>query len=248
MVKSLQYRKASLLIDLVGKIQWWDMQGQLFAKGHTLGALFEEIDRYRNSGRVNVAIATQYIKRCCKLDSEFETWSRQLLEVSPSPMYWKFEPPGMEPAILFTSLYHAHLMLDFWALRIALSTTIYVICSQAPKDIPVSMRNFIEHLKIEHGSSRQIELATSIMLSLQYCMKEEYGVASSQKCLFSGRVALYTLRCYPSEQLASYEAKFLDLTLKKGLRYAQDISIGMRSNWTAVITERGGRLQKRNDS
>jgi hypothetical protein len=247
MVKGLQYRKASVIKDLIDKTQWWDIQGELFAKGHTLAALLETLDRSMNSSQVDAAAAAKYIKQCCELDSDFQNWYRQLLKESPSPMYWKSGPSGKEPEILFASLYHAHLMLDFWALRLALSTTIDIICSRAPKEIPLPTRNIVEHLKNEHGSSRQINLATDIMLSLQYCMNDEYGLASSQKCLFSGRVALYALRRYPSEQLASYEAKFLDLTLKKGLRYAQDISKGMRSSWTAVVAERGP-LQQSSDA
>jgi len=79
-------------------------------------------------------------------------------------------------------------------------------------------------------------------------MNEEYGLASSQKCLFAGRVALFALRRHSVENLAFYEAKFLELTLKKGLRYAQDISKDMRSAWTEDLSEQGQELREQSNS
>jgi hypothetical protein len=248
MVKSIQYRKASLLKELVDTVQWWDLQGELFAKGHTLGALLEELDRFKNSGEKNMAAAAQYLQRCCKLDMDFEDWHRRLVMESASPMYWKSEQRGKEIMVMFISLYHAHVMLDFWALQLALSTTVDVICSQAPAEIPVAMRNFIGRLKTLHGGTRQMELATTIMQSLSYCMSDEHGLASSQKCLFAGRVALFTLRRHSAENIAAYEEKFLELTSKKGLRYAQDISKDMRSAWTADLSEHSQELREQSDT
>lgn len=248
MVKSIQFRKTSLLKPLLDKVQWWDMQGELFAKGHTLATLFEDLDRYKNSGEFNMAASAQYLQRCCKLDADFENWHRRLLAASPSSIYWKSEPPGKDTMVVFASLYHAHLMLDFWALQLALTTTIDIICSQAPNEIPPTMRQFIDRLKILHGAARQNHIATSIMLSLEYCMSDEFGLASSQKCLFAGRVALFSLRRNSSEDIAIYEAKFMDLTYKKGLLYAQDINRDMRSAWTADLSERGRNLQEQSDS
>lgn len=248
MVKSIQYRKTSPLKPLVDKVEWWDMQGKLFAKGHTLGALFEDLDRYKNSGEVDIAAAPQYLQRCWKLDIEFQNWLRQLLLESPSPMCWNSKVPGDEASIIFASLYHAHLMLDLWALQLALSTTIDIICSQVPDEIPATMRLFVDRLRIGHGLSRQINLATSIMRSLAYCMSEEYGLASSQKCLFAGRVALFSLRRNSADHIESYEAKFLELTRKKGLRYAQDISKDMRSGWKADFSETAQDLREQSDS
>jgi hypothetical protein len=248
MVKSIQYRKTSLLKPLVDKVRWWDMQGELFALGHILAALFEDLDRFKNSRDGNMADVPQYLQRCWKLDTDFQNWYRQLVLESPSPMYWRSEVTGDETTIVFTSLYHAHLMLDFWALQLTLTATIDRICSQVPKDIPIQMRHFTDRLRISHGPSRQIDLAITIMSSLSYCMNDEYGLASSQKCLFSGRVALFLLRRFSFEHLSFYEAKFMELTLKKGLRYAQDISTDMRSSWTADISERGPDLREQSDS
>lgn len=248
MVKSIQYRKTSLLKELVDQVQWWDLQGELFVKGHVLAAILEDLDRFRNSKEPDIAAAGQYLQRCCKLDIDFGNWHDQLVMESPSPMHWKSELPDKETMVIFASLYHAHLMLDFWALKLALSTTIGIICSQVPMEVPVAMRNYIDHLNTLHGELRQIELAITIMQSLSYCMNDGYGLASSQKCLFAGRVALFSLRRHSAEHLEFYEAKFLDLTLKKGLRYAQDISKDMKSAWTAEISENAHNPKDQNDS
>lgn len=248
MVKSIQYRKASLLKPLVDQVHWWDLQGELFAKGHTLGALLEGLDRLKNSGKPDIAAASQYLQQCCKLDTEFESWHDRLVMQSPSPMYWKTEAPGKETMVNFASLYHAHLMLDFWALQLALSTTIDIICSQVPMEVPAAMRTFIDRLNTLHGESRQTSLASTIMQSLTYCMNDEYGLASSQKCLFAGRVALFALRRQSVEDIAYYETKFLELTLKKGLRYAQDISKDMKSAWTADLSEHAQDSKEQSDS
>ncbi|MCQ8780344.1 hypothetical protein NQU49_27480, partial [Escherichia coli] len=78
------------------KVEWWDMQGKLFAQGHTFGALLEDLDRFRNSGQADMAAAAQFLQRSCKLDTDFESWHRQLVAESPSPMYWKRSTPGKE--------------------------------------------------------------------------------------------------------------------------------------------------------
>jgi len=239
MIQSLQYRKASRIKDLVDSISWWDMQGVLFAKGHALGALIQDLDRYKNFGPHTLAASATYLKRCCALNTEFEDWFEQLIGESPSPIYWTGSGTKKSIGISFASLYLAHLMLDYWTLRLILSTTIDIICSEVPKDIPPTMRNFIETLKLDHGNARQIELATNIMRSIPFCLKDEYGASSSQKCLFSGRVALYALRRHPSEQLTKFQATFLELTIKKGLRFAQDIDKKEMTSWTPVLSEKG---------
>jgi hypothetical protein len=105
MVKSVQYRKASLLKSLVDEMQWWDMQGHLYVKGHTLGALMEDLDQYKQSGQADMAAAAQYLQRCSKMNADFETWYEQVVKESPSPMFWKSVPPGEEPTMMFANLY-----------------------------------------------------------------------------------------------------------------------------------------------
>jgi hypothetical protein len=172
MIKCIQYRKKSRLKDLVDRITWWDKQGILFAKGHSLGALMDDLDQYKNSGQHSIQASAMYLKRCTSLNAELENWYEGLLEDSPCPIHWTPYRPesGMEDHIVFATLFLAHLMLDYWALRLILATSIDIVCSQVPKDVPASIRNVVDHLEKEHGKERQLEFATNIMLSLPYCM------------------------------------------------------------------------------
>lgn len=51
MIKSIQFRKKSRLLDLIDQIEWWDAQGMLFAKGHVLGGLLQDLDIYKKCGQ-----------------------------------------------------------------------------------------------------------------------------------------------------------------------------------------------------
>jgi hypothetical protein len=62
-------------------------------------------------------------------------------------------------------------------------------------------------------------------------------VASSQKCLFSGRVSLFAHRRYRSIKLPEYEAMYMDLTAKKGIRFAKDIERKVMVGWSPHISE-----------
>jgi len=262
------------LKDLIDKITWWDTQRQLFAKGHSLGALMDDLDRYKNSGKHSIPESAMYLKSCTTLDAEFESWYEELLENSPCPIHWTpyHQESGKESQIVFANLHLAHLMLDYWALRLILTTTINIVCKQVPKEVPASVRGVVDHLLEEHGKTRQLELAENIMLSMPYCMNavspilitlnflslwmvylsisnifskswlihiKEHGVSSSQKCLFSGRVALYALRMYSTEKLPEYEETYADLTAKKGLRFAKEIDRKVMTGWSPHLSEIG---------
>jgi hypothetical protein len=250
MVKCLQYRKRSVLKDMIDQIEWRQRDLILFSKGHTLGALLEDLDTYVASGPVNISILglTQRLGQLLALDVELQIWYRQLLKESPSPLCWRTHVEGEDQSgFSFVNLQLAHLMLDYWALRIILSVTVATLCrqipvkeppmkngSQSPASSPHSepdefsvqasdVSNFILQAKAEHGGARQLELAVTIMESLPYCMDVENGISSSQKCLFSARVALFLLQRHPSEKLASYEALYMDLAVNKGLSFARGI-------------------------
>jgi hypothetical protein len=172
MIKGLQFRKTSQLKDLVDKIPWWDTQGLLFAKGHCLVALMDDLDQYKRSGKHSIAATAVYLKRCSSLNADFESWHEILLENSPCPIHWTpyRQESGKEDHLVFASLYLAHLMLDYWALRLMLTTSIDLVCSQVPQEVPSSVRDVVDHLQKEHGQDRQLELAKNIMSSMPYCM------------------------------------------------------------------------------
>lgn len=177
------------------------------------------------------------------LDASFEAWHEELLEDSPCPIHWTphhQDARNQTTDLEFANLELAHLMIDYWALRLALTTTIDIICHQVPSELPPAIKGMIEHLRAAHGKERQMEFATNIMSALPYCMKPEYGVSSSQKCLFSGRVALFALRRWlgnGDERLGHYEEVYLDLTAKKGLKFAKDMTKQEPTSWSPYVQE-----------
>ena len=250
MVKCLQYRKKSILKDMIDQIEWRQRDLILFSKGHNLGALLQDLDAYAVSGPANISILglTQRLGRLLALDVELQIWYRQLLKESPSPLCWRSQIGGEDQGgFSFVNLQLAHLMLDYWALRLILSVTVATLCHQIPvkeplmkngsqspassshsdpDEMPVQANdvvNIIQQAKAEHGATRQVDLAVTIMESLPYCMDVENGISSSQKCLFSARVALFLLQRHPSEKLAAYEALYMDLAVNKGLSFARGV-------------------------
>ena len=113
MVQGMQYRRTSRLKALVDEIDWWDTQGQLFALGHSLCALMDDLDRYKNSGKHSIAESGMYLKRCTALNEEFEGWHEDLLDCSPCPTHWTphWNDPEkkehLEFANLRSMLYHS---------------------------------------------------------------------------------------------------------------------------------------------
>lgn len=236
---SIQYRKASSVKPLLDKIEWWDLQGKLYAKGHAISALMEDLDQYRDSGKHTLPASAQYLKQYVQLNAGLEAWYIELKKESPSPIYWTSEHDSSPGARLtFANIQLGIVMQDYWALRLAITATIAGIASQVPKEVPATFHAMLKQLDMEHGTARQIELATNIMESMSYCMRDENGAWSSQKCIFSGRVALYALRSHPPEHLRKYESVFRDLTEKKGFRYAKELDKKEISRWTPVLAER----------
>jgi len=81
MVKSLQYRKRSILKEMIDQVQWRQKDLILFSKGHSLGALLQDLDAYAALGPANMSILglTQRLGRLMALDVELQMWSRQLI-------------------------------------------------------------------------------------------------------------------------------------------------------------------------
>jgi hypothetical protein len=249
MVKSLQYRKRSILKEMIDQVQWRQKDLILFSKGHSLGALLQDLDAYAALGPANMSILglTQRLGRLMALDVELQMWSRQLINDSPSPLYWRSNPKGKdEDGFSFANLQLAHLMLDYWALRLILSVTVATLCLQIPVPKPhtrdecessasshsepdempvqaIEVAHIIQQAKEEHGFPSQMELAIDIMESLPYCMNAENGISSSQKCLFSARVAMFLLQRYPPAKSAVYQGRYNALSINKGLSFARDV-------------------------
>jgi hypothetical protein len=263
MVKCLQYRRKSILKDMLDQIQWRQCDLILYTKGHTLGALLQDLDAYAASGPSNINILglTQHLRRLLALDIELQTWYRQFLQDSPSPVYWPTTPEGQDPgAFSFASLQLAHLVLDYWALRLILSATVTMICAQIPigsppvrhengsqspatsahsgsDEFPEQARdiaNFIQQVKAEHNGARQMELATNIMESLPFCIDAKHGISSSQKCIFGAKVAFYLLQRRPPAKFAEYEALYNALSVNKGLSFAKNVEQTLQ-RWEGTV-------------
>ena len=250
MVKCVQYRKKSILKDLIDQIEWRQRDVILFSKGHALGAILQDLDAYVASGPGNISILglTQLLGRLLALEVELQLWYRQLLRDAPSPAYWPTTNEGQDPfALSFANLQLAHLLLDYWALRLIVSVTIAALCNQIPikqssvksgSESPADSESgesnknsvqdgdvvsYIQQAKAEHNGARQMGLAISIMESLPFCMDAENGISSSQKCLFAARVAMFLLERHPPARFATYQALYNGLSISKGINFAKGI-------------------------
>ena len=265
MVKCLQYRKKSILKDMIDQIEWRQRDLILFSKGHTLGALLQDLDAYAASGpgKISIVGLTQRLGRLLALDIGLQMWYRQLLQDTPSPLYWPTMSDGQDSDRLsFTSLQLAHLMLDYWALRLIVSVTIATLCQQMPvpdrlvkndsqrsptdlphsshsgrDEIPVQQRDVvstIKQAKAEYNGVQQMGLAVSIMESLPFCMNAENGISSSQKCLFGARVAMFLLERHPPQRFPIYQGLYNDLSANKGFSFAKSVGSTLKQ-WEGAV-------------
>ena len=259
MIQCIQFRKSSFL----GESDWltipWggtgkDVYQRLYDKGLALGALMEEMD---NADLTNAGTRTSqvplYLQRCSEMHADFEAWYQELLQQSPSPLYWTTESniPAVTaresltkdacasqtlPPFSFPSLRLAYITATFWALKLMLSSTIALTCgavlssastnpsSSFDPDPAVDLRDTAHRLLSQHSNSRRLELATNIMRSMPYSLNESMGLLGAAKSLFPLRAALFCLRRQPGEELKWCQAVYQELETKKGLRYAREIA------------------------
>ena len=260
MVQSLQYRKASAIKGLLDRMNLWNIPEQnecaLYVHGLTMGALLEDLDRCTDSDLLDFSTSSEFLGKLFSLDAKLERWYQKLVKLSPSPMFWHVKSESKnEPRLSFANLRLAHVITEYWALRLILSFTVDSICTEVARsnwleqdsslgdlacafdkiESPMPVHNavrFMECAKEKYGSGRFLDLSTKIMGSMTYCMSEENGLCSAQNCLFAGRVALFILRRYPSDHLPSCETLFTDLEVEKGFLFAQDIAKGL-DRWDA---------------
>ncbi|MCJ1476612.1 hypothetical protein MMC13_005279 [Lambiella insularis] len=111
-------------------------------KGFALAALLEEFDRpIVSEGNVRIECPKRFLRRCDILDNDLRNWYQELLESSPSPLYWIVSSGGsivaietqpqssIDDVLKFPSLQLAHTVMTYWALRIILSQTVATICN-----------------------------------------------------------------------------------------------------------------------
>ncbi|MCJ1400464.1 hypothetical protein MMC11_003670 [Xylographa trunciseda] len=262
MIMALRERKASFFGSEVWATQPWGREAKsvpqkLYDKGFALAALLEEMDTSpRPTDDVTPAEQLiRYLSRCLEIDNELEAWYQEFLEDSPSPLYWirptdenalpdftNSSATNMnDTAFEFASLHSAHVTMNYWAIRIILSSAVAGICNNVPRGIfdaqgglqddftkagderyssSYSSKKFIEAMALKYCIDQRIELACSIVLSVPYCMDEKMGLFGSQKTLFPLGTTLSVLETLPGEDSARCRKLYQQLTTKKGLRFA----------------------------
>ena len=252
MVQSIQYRKRSFLGSDEWLTRPWDPIGKdilqtIYDKGFALAALFEEMDSKGILAGADrrVTVLAEYMRRCINLDADFNAWYEELLLQSPSPLFWSTPDsgyyhgdeaaPGSKYApFTFPSFRLANACVTYWGLKTVLSGTIALLCGtifshSGPNQNELTqqyhdLQNTAERQITQYSSPHRLELAVNIMRSMPYCLNDSMGLAGSQKSLFGLRVALFTLRRQPGEELKWCQALYQELENKGGLRYAREIA------------------------
>ena len=258
MIQCIQYRKSSFLGNPEWLTQPWSTTGkdvyqELYDKGFALAALLEELDNARlTKENTDISILSELLGRLSSLDEEMNLWYREILEVSPPPLYWHTQTtslgwhlgeavePRTLPPFAFHTLRLANITVTYWGLGLILSNTIALTCQQvlttitgmpAQSSSSTSPRAIHDlettsvHLLEVHKSSHRLELATNIIRSMPYCLSDNMGLMGAQKSLFAMRTALFALQRYaPGEELKWCQAMYQELHSKKGLRYAREIA------------------------
>ncbi len=275
MIQCIQFRKSSFL----GESDWltipWgaigkDVYQRLYDKGFALGALLEGMDNADlTDAETRTSQLSSYLQRCSELHADFEAWYQELLQQSPSPLYWTTEsglPASSAREALtndasesrtllpfsFPNLRLAYITATFWALKMVLSGTIALTCgailssatanqsSSVDPDPAVDPRNTAYRLLSQHGSPQRLELATNIMRSMSYSLNDSMGLLGAAKSLFPLRAALFCLRRQPGEELKWCQAVYHELETRKGLRYAREIAkLDGKYSAASLVTQHG---------
>ncbi len=255
MFQSLLHRKASPLGSHEWCTRPWyekrkdqsqkDIFQRLYDHGFALGALLEEID---NADLANIATRTEtfqkYLRRCSAMDAKFNLWYQELTRASDSPVYWLTplnDSIGLSSADVywasisnnnrpycFPNLKIANIILLYWALKLAISSTIASICSTALSTptfpTPTPLQTIAQQMLVQHGEIGRLEHATNIMRSMPYCLHDSMGLLGAQKSLFALRAALLSLRRSQIEELKLCAQMYRELYEKKGLGYAKQVA------------------------
>ena len=258
MIQCIQFRKSSFLGDSAWLTIPWgaagkDVYQRLYDKGFVLGALLEDMDSTDlTNAETRTSQLFSHLQRCSEMHAELEAWYQELLQQSPSPLYWTTEStiPADSlresltndassqtlPPFSFPSLRLAYITATFWALKLILSSTIALTCgailsstsanqsSSIDPALAVDLRDTVHRLLSQHGSPQRLELATNIMRSMPYSLNDSMGLLGAAKSLFPLRAALFCLRRQPGEELKWCQAVYQELETKKGLRYAREIA------------------------
>ena len=256
MIQSVLYCKSSFLnSDEWQSIPWEetpkDVYQKLYDKGFALAGVLEELQKAELSDlSKRPSEVLYYLQMLSKLDTEMDLWHRELIAVSPSPIYWPtrsennslnpasqhtegMSPASSLPPFAFQTLRLANITVTYWGLRILLANVVAIICGtiisaldKIPSGVPGSgkLRGSAQQLLQNTSRTTRLEYSILIMRSMSYCMNEGMGLIGAQKCLFGFRTAMSCLQRNPGEELRWCNAVYQELESNKGLRYAREIA------------------------
>ena len=127
-------------------------------------------------------------------------------------------------------------MANFWGLKLILSNNIALTCGailstgnhahdhSSHTQPTLGLKSTAQRLLAQHGTPHRLELATNIMRLMPYFLNDNMGLLGAQKSLFAMRVALFSLRRHPGEELKWCQAMYQKFDNRKGLRYAREIA------------------------
>ena len=222
-----------------------DIFQRIVDHGFALGALLEEIDNADlENGDTSTEAIQKYLRRCSAMDAKLSLWYQELVRGSDSPSYW-LAPPNdaieLGPAdeywasmynsnrpFSFPDLKTAFIIILYWALKLAISSTIAKICSTALSNpaspIPDQLHTTARKMLVLHGGTGRLENATNIMRSMPYCLHDSMGLLGAQRSLFALRAALLSLRRRQNKELKLCARMYRELYEKKGLAYARQVA------------------------
>ena len=265
MIQGIQFRSSSFLN--AGEwltIPWQeapkDVYQQLYDKGFALGALLEDIDQVGTIGSdTDITVLSNLLQRAAAIDRNLDDWYERIREESPHPLYWHVQPsapcsrissssssqirePSRHSPFTFHTARLACIVVTSWALKLALSVNIALLCKSiisTHTSVRISgindfdLRSQAHCLLPKHGDPHRMKLATNIMRSMPYTLNDNMGLWGPQKSLFALRVALAALRGHPGEDLKWCQRVYQELDARKGIRYAREIA-KVESKWTFV--------------
>ena len=201
----------------------------------------------------SIPTLSRYLHRCSDTNAELDTWYQELLAEAPSPLYWTMDSnlaPSSAigdksnealrlqtlPPFSFPTLRLGCITASFWALKLILSYTIALTCGavlstnnhshdhSSHTQSTLDLMSMAQNLLNQHDSPCRLRLATNIMRAMPYCLNDSMGLIGAQKSLFALRVALFSLRRHPGEELKWCQAVYQELDGRRGLRYAREIA------------------------
>ena len=268
MAQCIQYRVKSFLGSEEWQTQPWDLVAKdvfqrLYDKGFALAALFETMDKENVLTRPDkdIPMLSSWLQRYSDLDADFDAWFEELhAEAAPSPLYW-VEPDRNRPyhpevphnksqaSFVFPTFRLANATVNFWGLKTIISGSIALLCGtvlslhgeqRTPEGTQqyYELRSTAKRLIAQHGSPYRLELAINIMRSMPYCMNDSMGLIGPQKSLLGLRIALFSLRRQPGEELKWCQNLYQQLVSKSGLGYAREIAKVDGKYSTAVASDK----------